>query len=235
MLGVVAGAKLLIAPEAYYCPAYDQGLETKYAYNTPENRWPDFKNYPDDPLFKAPLPAASAPPEHTYISYNLRPVACWPSASKPTADQADSRFWTPYLSSDWNEASPTNANHNRGKFGFPRFSKLKNAAIASDLIISKHYVERTHKRGINVLYANGSVKFVRMDEFMGKQAQADPITKKWLNIPAANSVTTDHNDIFLRLATADTVTRNDRGVITGTTPGMPAGGVWGELDKAGGQ
>lgn len=42
----------------------------------------------------------------------------------------------------------------------PRLRSFKNAAIVSDLFSNKYRLDIRHKTGLNVLYANGSAKFV---------------------------------------------------------------------------
>jgi hypothetical protein len=41
-----------------------------------------------------------------------------------------------------------------------RMSKLKNKAILADIHSFKERLDRAHKKGINVLYANGAAKWV---------------------------------------------------------------------------
>jgi len=46
-----------------------------------------------------------------------------------------------------------------------KLSKLKNRAIVSDIMSSITRVEPAHKKGLNVLYANGAAKWVQRDVF----------------------------------------------------------------------
>jgi hypothetical protein len=122
-------------------------------------------------------------PAHTNIPYNLRPVACWPSSSKPTSNRNDRRYWVPCLGAEWQTCfSP------RAVFAFPRLSKLKNKALISDLIVSRHDVRRTHKTGINVLYASGAAMFVPLKAF--------ELPGSWRVIRDGEYLT-DYNNFFL--------------------------------------
>jgi prepilin-type N-terminal cleavage/methylation domain-containing protein len=210
MLGLLAITKNTPAPKVFYCPSVD--WSDRWSYNTDQNRWPRFDLYPNDPLFNPPLPSG---PEHTAITYNLRPIACWPSSSKPTNNINDFRYWTPYLSVDWTE--PGGANEKTGKYGFPKFSKLKNAAIITDLTISRHFVIRTHKKGINCLYANGSAQWIPLSVL-----EEEP---GWAAIPDGQ-IDTGQNDIFLR---EQKYSANGRPI---PGPQNAPGGIWTRLDRA---
>jgi len=202
LLGLLAMSKLTQNPRAFYCPS---NTDPQFMYNTPENPWPAFDKYPNDPRFTTPGLG------HTRVSYNLRPVACWPSSSKPTTDTNDRRYWVPCLGPDWNTSTTANA-----VFAFPRLYKMKNSAIICDLIVSHFDVLRTHKIGINVLYANGSGQFIPTSSFS---------TPEWNGIPN-NQYDTGFNDIFLK----------DQKYSSNGTP-LPGlnnkpSGVWLNLDRA---
>ena len=210
MMGLLAVVKLTPNPKVFYCPTLID--DPRWGYNTAQNRWPNFQDWPNDPLFNPPLPSG---PAHLQITYNQRPVACWPSSSKPTNNVNDWRYWTPYLSVDWTE--PGGANEKKEKYGFPKFSKLKNAAIISDLIISRHFIIRTHKKGVNVLYANGSGQWIPLSVL-----EEEP---GWAAIPDGQ-IDTGQNDIFLR---EQKYSANGRPL---PGPQNAAGGVWTRLDRA---
>jgi prepilin-type N-terminal cleavage/methylation domain-containing protein len=198
LLGLLAISKLTTNPKVFYCASNDN---PQFMYNTPENPWPAFDKWPNDPRFTTPGLG------HTRITYNLRPVACWPSSSKPTSNTADSRYWTPCMGTDWEACNKPNP-----VFAFPRLYKMKNSAIVSDLIVSIHDVKRTHKNGVNVLYANGGAQFVPL-----KVLLKEP---DWDKIPDSQ-YDTAQNDLFLRPATI-----NARGDVI-----KEAGGVWAQLDR----
>lgn len=203
MLGLLALPKLVTNYKTYFCPSVpSDGWYDFFNYNTPVNRFPNFQDWPNDPLF------TQTGLGHTRISYNMRPVANWPTTSEGDL---------PFLTQDWtNNSAPR---------GFPRFSKLKNNAILSDMIISPKDVDNTHKTGINVLYANGSAQWVARSAITPKDV--DSITRLWNSI-ALGDVNTAHNDKFLR---APRIASNGQ-----PFPGAAGqwGGVWVYLDRAAG-
>jgi len=177
LLGLLAISKLTPNPRAFYCPTV---ADPRFQYNTRENPWPAVDKWPNDPRF------TTAGLGHTAITYNLRPVACWPSSSKPTTNKNDPRYWVPCIGpfgSDW-LASTTS----KGVFGFPKLSKLKNVALISDLIVSRYDVLRTHKNGVNVLFASGGAQFVPLKVLESPGS--------WKGIPD-NDYQVDYNRYFL--------------------------------------
>ena len=215
MMGLLAVTKLTPNPKVFYCPTLID--DPRWGYNTAANRWPNFQDWPNDPLFNPPLPSG---PSHLQITYNQRPVACWPSSSKPTSDPTDWRYWTPYQSSDWDEHWPTHTKHSPSKFGFPKMSKLKNKAIVADLIIDRSYIAKMHKTGINVLYANGGATWYDMRKWVRRPPPPanpqDPTVTAWRNWSSISGIDVGYNTYFLEERS--------------TVPGTPKG-VWIELDK----
>jgi prepilin-type N-terminal cleavage/methylation domain-containing protein len=208
MLGLLAVARLTSNPRAFYCPSVE---DPQFSYNTPQNPWPPFDRWPDHPRFTTPGLG------HTRISYQQRPSACWPSSSKPVSNRNDYRYWIPYLSSDWEEANIGHVRHQTSKFGFPKLSKLKNKAIITDLMMTRSYVEASHKSGINILYANGGAQYYDLRKWLRRPPPpanpADPTVTAWRFWLLATSISVSYNDVFLN----EKVT--------------PARGVWIELDK----
>lgn len=202
LLGLLALARLTQNPRAFYCPSVD--TDESYMYDTPSNPWPPFEKWPNHPRF------TTAGLGHTRVPFNLRPVACWPSATKPTSNPADPRYWIPCLGSNWLNSAGANP-----VFAFPKLSKMKNNAVMCDLIVSRFDVLRTHKSGINVLYANGSAQWVDVSDHLRKVGSDPDITwRAWLAIPDRD-FQTGYNDRFLKDA-------------AGTTP---ASGIWIKLDQ----
>ena len=130
-----------------------------FLFDTPINVWPFDKTPPSPHLTAAGM-------GHTRIGYNARPVANWPTNSSGYAI-ADPRYWVPVP--------------------MPRITKLNRKAIASDLIISKAYVQARHKVGINVLYGDSSSRWVQRKAF-----EKSP----WRDIPGS-TVSIDYNDYML--------------------------------------
>jgi prepilin-type N-terminal cleavage/methylation domain-containing protein len=200
MMGLLALARLTPNPKAFFCPSMD---DDQYKFNTPENPWPDFNKWPDDPHF------TQTGLGHTRISYQTRPCANWPTNSRPWATGPnDPAYWLPYLGSKWTGGSPAAADRPKLTLGLPRMSRLKNKAIVCDLVISREFVWRSHKRGINVLYANGSAQWVDTSRYTdpskppptGAPAWSDAdVWTRWATIQEAQAFNNPglYNDFFL--------------------------------------
>jgi prepilin-type N-terminal cleavage/methylation domain-containing protein/prepilin-type processing-associated H-X9-DG protein len=85
----------------------------------------------------------------------------------------------------------------------PRLSKMKNLAIAADLLIGPTYVKNDHKNGVNVGYGDGSAHWVNISDF--RNADWDKI--------AYDDFGPEHDDALLNEKTT------------------PRSGVWAELDR----
>jgi prepilin-type N-terminal cleavage/methylation domain-containing protein len=205
LLGLLAVSRLTPNPRAFYCPSVD---DAEWQYNTPQNRWPDFNKWPDDPMFQATGLPPLGSPAHTNVTYNLRPIACWPSSSKPTNNRNDYRYWVPCLTTEWTVPWGTTPSI-KAVFAFPRLAQLKNKALISDLIVSRFNVQRTHKTGVNVLYASGGAQYVPLKAFQSAQ---------WRGI-GDDAYSTDYNRYFLWEL------RSSSGQISSVT------GVWINLDR----
>jgi hypothetical protein len=64
---------------------------------------------------------------------------------------------------------------------------MKNKAIVSDICLSPQEVANRHKRGINVLYANGSAQWVEYKILEGSPMPTAPL---WKDIPGSTVSTT---------------------------------------------
>jgi hypothetical protein len=56
-------------------------------------------------------------------------------------------------------------------FNMPRLNEFRNEAIFADLTAARTRVDTRHGDGINVLYANGSARWVRLSAFVQPDAQ----------------------------------------------------------------
>lgn len=73
-----------------------------------------------------------------------------------------------------------------------RLSKLKDKSIVSDLSSSATRIDPSHKGGLNVLYANGAVKFVRRDVIQKQLVKiTGPPASDVFNSPVQNDYLTD--------------------------------------------
>ena len=135
-LGLLAMSGLMKTPQAFYCPSES---DESFMYNTRANPWV-FQNKGE--LTLPPVPV------NCRLGYNSRPAAAYtPVHSVVRQRQVPIQTDPPFA------------------VGFPRFSRLKNKAIVSDLTVYSVAVQRTHKYGINVLYANGSAQWVEKDRW----------------------------------------------------------------------
>lgn len=250
-LGLLAMARMMKAPQAYYCPAETLPF---FMYKTPENPYPSFDTYPNDPnnLF-SPGPTDS----HTRIGFFTPPAAAYPTTNwtqLPIPGRALPGI-TPTTVSLQNGFVPALGPYGAaGKYGltdgtqgFPRISRLKNLAIASDIALGPVDVLRRHKTGVNVLFASGGAQYVDMRGIMkgynpagqnnltamvvGNDASAKATWSSWRSIPVnyqgmgLAADTSAYNDTFFKPG-ARTVDR--RGVVSVS----PDSGYWVEMSKS---
>jgi prepilin-type N-terminal cleavage/methylation domain-containing protein len=146
-----------------YCPVFD--IDTNHGYNVQQNPWPPSKvtyttsgprmaisQRPIGPFIQAPGGGLTTTTYawsaggtwgcwtalRTYDSAGAAGLAASPTTSAPTSVQAPKTQNAPY----------------------PKLAKYKSAAILSDINSSETRLRIAHKKGINVLYANGGAKFV---------------------------------------------------------------------------
>lgn len=158
-MGCLPMAGLVKSPRTFYCPSYTQ--DPIFTYNDPQNVWP-FDKVPIDPHL------TTAGLGHTRFTYNARPMCGWDIlASVPL----------PYIYKC--------ADYTSGAFGMPKQAKMKNKAVVSDLVVSPAYVRATHKRGVNVLYANGSGQWVDLKDLENAPMPVAPHPNagNWKDIP----------------------------------------------------
>jgi prepilin-type processing-associated H-X9-DG protein len=144
---------------------------------------------------------------HTRFAFNTRPCADWfldnslypaPNAGGKAAN--GKLYAKPYLVFE-------------KKFGFPTFAQLKGKAILADIIYYKQAVTIRHKKGINVLYADGSGKWVALSAF-----DKSP----WNTVPTSNG---------LELYSGNWKFLDETGT-TYSHAGNKPSGVWLDLDNA---
>lgn len=141
-LGLLHPAGLMPSGKAFYCPSDE---DPQFSFDTPSNPWPFYNTTPPHPWL-----TDKGAGRHCRLGYNSRPMADWLPGLK-VADPATRQL--PMLVFQGNVRA------------VPKLSKLKNKAILSDLIMTKGYVTRRHKKGINVLYANGSGQWIPLSDF----------------------------------------------------------------------
>jgi hypothetical protein len=157
-MGLLYTGKALKNGRAYYCPSEQDPM---FQYDTDANHWVFDKNPPDPWLTD---PGAN---RHCRIGYVARPIANWPAALPAYGNIPTLNAIYPY---------------NTGVVAMPKLSKLKNKAIAADLIIYRSAVIKRHKKGVNVLYANGSAQWLELS-ILDKQGIWPFVGVVWRAIP----------------------------------------------------
>src|SRR5829696_1654385 len=133
-MGHLAMAGFAKSPKTYYCPS--EQSDPLFVFDSPENPW----------VFDRPGVNPLTPVNHHLrLSYNTRPMCAW---------SIDPGTPLPFILKCPDYASNV--------YGMPRQAKMKNKAVLSDIVIAPQSVKNRHKRGINVLYANGSGQWVEM-------------------------------------------------------------------------
>lgn len=152
-MGYLAYSGLLKSGKAFYCPSE---TDLQYTYNDKQNNpWPFTTK--GQVVFTPDMTKGNV-----RIGYVSRPIAAYTPVS--TTIPA-----TPIL------ISPPYPR------AFPRFSKLGNLAIIADLCNSMVDINRRHKTGINVAYANASATFVPLKVFQSAQyrLKGNGVWKNW--------------------------------------------------------
>lgn len=153
------------SPEAMYCPS-DAGQF--YGYGADQNYWK-----PDDPRGNLHDELRAGYVLRPFdVTYPYRPITWFTGTDKNVPFDDRSAFpivirWSP----------------------FPKLNKMKNVAVAVDVISTPHRVEIRHKKGVNVLYANGSANWVDREAFtksIRKQQRLYGPSQPLTNITAAN-------------------------------------------------
>ena len=193
-------ANLLKQPKVLYCPSA-QG-DTVHEFDVPNNRWNpdangDLQNY-------------------TRAGYGIRPMdwdqrpVLWrtsdtpiPAAHEPLVDAATG--YVPDIGRPWRP--------------WPKLAKLKHRAVTADIFASPHRVLWRHKKGINVVYADGSARWFDTAEFA-------KLPTTWTLPPGAGKWTNYSIKPWVTLPQGFT------GPLTGENGCMAA--CWELLDRAGG-
>jgi prepilin-type N-terminal cleavage/methylation domain-containing protein len=154
LLAISGNAK---SGKTYYCPSEQ---DPAFMYDTPENQWV-FNRVPPHPALSGPVPANPITKNaHTRLGYNSRP--CQEFFTAPGKD-------VPFIN-----VAP---DYRSGVSGFIRLAQMKNKAILADLINMPSSVTQRHRKGINVLYANGSGAWVAREEFDDQKNKTKPWSK----------------------------------------------------------
>jgi prepilin-type N-terminal cleavage/methylation domain-containing protein len=156
-MGNLAVAGLAKSPKTFYCPS--EQSDPQFIYNSPDNVWPFDKTPVDPHLTTKGL-------GHTRFGYNTRPMCVWDIRPEHPL---------PYIF-----ACP---DYQSSVIGMPRQAKLKNKAILADTVLGPGSVKMRHKKGINVLYANGSGQWV---DLKALENAPMPVAGAWKDIPGTD-------------------------------------------------
>ncbi len=207
-MGLLWEANILKNPKAFFCPS-----EEKERYSWQPNPTGRYSKNPWPPI---PVATSSG---HTCLGYNCRPEVSWPANGHSGGAGLNGSTWNAadklcYLPSDGNYVT------------LPRQAQLKNKALVADLLIDVTYVQARHKKGINVLYANGQAKWVDIDQFYHPK----DATNVWQQIREGGAI-----DPYAATAPVNAAYLDDGTWQPYTVPGKkhePTGGVWYDLDRA---
>jgi len=213
-LGCLPYSGILKNGKVWYCPSEN---DPSFMYDQPLNVWcfdqPVGSNgYNHLNGFPGPDPGYSN--AHTRAGYNSRPCQNFRnSGPKPwLIPQMD---YSPDYRSSPAGTTPGGAS---AIYGFVRMSQLKSKAILADLVnFGPSSVRVRHVKGVNVLYANGSAKWVPLDQFINLK---DTSAAAWNKIPAA---------IGNGAETSTSATHNAQMLDESANP---ATGVWIDFDRA---
>jgi prepilin-type N-terminal cleavage/methylation domain-containing protein len=152
-LGFLAYNGLLKSGKTFYCPSE---TDPQFSFNDRQaNPWPF--------TTKGVVDFTGVTKGNVRVGYLSRPFAAYtPVAARYPALPVLISSTGPYVRS------------------FPRFSKLKNLAIVSDLCNSPIDLQRRHKTGVNVAYANASAQYVPLKYFQDAQYRLS--ATKWKNL-----------------------------------------------------
>ena len=135
-------AGLMKQPKVMYCPA--QASDPDYDYNNGNNPWVTDANGDF-------IPAPGRTNAYVRAGYSIRPMD---QDQVPILWRQGGAYLPPIKDNKNTEWSP-----------FPKLSKFKNRALAADIMSNPARILRAHKKGINVLYSDGSARWFDTKEF----------------------------------------------------------------------
>ncbi len=139
----------------FYCPSFVG--DVNHDFNSTSNPWP-----PSNPFYDG----ATVPAHGCRMSYSQRPILLPEPKTgggfrvmKIQYDK-DSPQWSPqHVPRGWPTAGGVTPLV-PPLYQFPKLNKLKSAAIFSDVNAGEGRLKVGHRKGLNVLYNNGSAKYV---------------------------------------------------------------------------
>jgi prepilin-type N-terminal cleavage/methylation domain-containing protein len=152
--------------------------------------------YQGTEILPNPWPFDAASGHESKFGFGARPIVGWETPPLPDA--------------------PKFVDSNDKSSHMPKWSKQKNLAVLTEILVNKHNFKTRHKTGVNVLYGNGAVKWVPKDHFAYKDSDFDKIPGT--NPSDAVSFQPGNKNLILF-----DITSSGKAVI-------PARGFWGLLD-----
>jgi len=140
ILGYLVEAKLIKDGRPYYCPS-ESNPQWMYDIRTNSGLSAAFS---DNPWPFAP----AGTQQETRFGYSARPMVGW-QMPPPVTGSGPQKFFTV-------GNKPAN---------LPKLAPLKSKAILADANLTPKHLETRHKKGVNVMYANGSAKWVPKEQF----------------------------------------------------------------------
>ena len=157
--------------KAFYCPSF---VERDFQYNIPSNPWPPSIN------------------RTCRSGYNVRASTNNPKPNVAGSFATDKVYW----GTGGSAGSPFYPLKMNGNSGTPipgpqqqpmlKLARLKSKAIVSDMNSNNQWVDQCHKKGINVLYANGAASWVGR-EAIAKQIDTPASAGGWGSINYLNA------------------------------------------------
>jgi prepilin-type N-terminal cleavage/methylation domain-containing protein len=152
LMGYLVEANLIKDGKTYYCPSE---TNPQFEYNYREGSFSD--TFSANPW---PFPPPGSQME-TRFGYSTRPMVGW----QVPPDPAGQKFFTLGPGTPGVKAT------------MPKWAALKNKAILADACINANHLNARHKKGVNVMYANGGAKWVPKEAF----TYLGPPAAKWLD------------------------------------------------------
>ncbi|HZZ44180.1 MAG TPA: type II secretion system protein [Tepidisphaeraceae bacterium] len=152
MLGVIVVQQRIMDGRVFYCPLAEM-LDANAGYDMAANVWWYQQKYNFD--------AAGV---NTRAGYSFRPCL---TVSKKLADAQASTWW-------WNYTNATAAKP-LYPLNMPKLFQLRGKAIVADVCSQQYDMIKLHKTGVNVLYADGSARWVMNKNFQPLLDTSGPV------------------------------------------------------------
>jgi hypothetical protein len=170
------------------------------AFYCPSERYEQFV-YKGTEMSRNPWPFDTTGVDETKLGFETRPVVAW-----------DATIALP--------KAPRFLDSNKKLTSMAKWSKQKNLAVLTDILINKYSMNTRHKTGVNVMYGNGAVKWVPKTFFLYPGSDLDQVSvTAGTQDPTDISSFQEGNAKYLLLDLLPT-----------GAPVVPVRGLWGKLD-----